>query len=75
MQELAFRSALLYGGLLLSNAFGSVGSFQQVYTFHNSHVLSHSSWLPGSCQTWKGNVVSELGDGNSYLVLCYTPKN
>ncbi|KAJ3484027.1 hypothetical protein NLI96_g5906 [Meripilus lineatus] len=37
-EELAFRSALLYGGLLISNAFGSVGTASRTPLFSPSHL-------------------------------------
>ena len=39
MQELAFRSAILYSGILISNAFGSVSKWR----FHITMVANMSA--------------------------------
>ena len=61
-QELAFRSAFLYAGLLISNAFGSVSDF-----FSSDSMPCFSSekswWQLVFLVTWRENAVYGPGDG------------
>lgn len=71
-QELAFRSAILYGGLLLSNAFGSVRHSLHISLIkwhHDSHYVYVSYSLLVSCPEWKERGESEAGDGEEALSI------
>lgn len=63
-QELSLRSAMLYVGLLISNAFGSVCSIpiQEVLVL----TVVISLWLPEFWATCRGNSASLRGDGKSW---------
>lgn len=66
-KELAFRSAILYGGLLISNAFGSASIFVYLSSYNAQRLTWYSSWLPVFCQVWRGREESGPGDGKDHV--------
>jgi hypothetical protein len=65
-KELSLRSSLFYGGLLISNAFGAVGSFLFIdlinFATHRNH-LSYSLWQLVYYLVWMEREALEHGDG------------
>ncbi|THG96229.1 hypothetical protein EW145_g7814 [Phellinidium pouzarii] len=71
-KELAFRSALLYGGLLISNAFGSVSVLIDVFVLPDSLLLLSSPCAAVSCRDFVGYGRQKGNTGLEMVSMTYT---